>query len=86
MSDRIDLDAVDVRVREIVAEVLAIPPTDVRADSRFVEDLGADSFDQVSLLLALEDELEAEIPESEAGALRTVGSVTALIRQRLGER
>ena len=47
----------------------------------FIDDLGADSLDQVELVMALEEEFSTEIPEEEAEKLQTVGSVIDYVRR-----
>jgi acyl carrier protein len=71
------------RVSTVVAEVLRIDQTRVTPQSRFGEDLGADSLDKVSLLMALEDEFEGEISELEAQNLFTVEQVVALMNTKI---
>ena len=86
MSDPIDRDAIQARVRAIVSEVLSVPLEDVRPESRFIEDLGADSFDNFSLLVALEEEVDTEISEEEVDKLMTVGSAVDLVERLLSQR
>jgi len=62
------------KVKGVVAEKLNVGEDQVTADAKFVEDLGADSLDQVELIMALEDEFDLKIPEEEAEKLSTVGS------------
>jgi acyl carrier protein len=62
------------KVKAVVAEKLNVGEDQVTTDARFVEDLGADSLDQVELIMALEDDFELKIPEEEAEQLTTVGS------------
>jgi acyl carrier protein len=57
---------VEERVKKIVAEQLGVPETDIKNDSSFQEDLGADSLDAVELVMALEEEFGSEIPDEEA--------------------
>lgn len=63
---------IEQRVKKIVAEQLGIAAADVKNDSSFVDDLGADSLDTVELVMALEDEFEMEIPDEEAEKITTV--------------
>jgi len=70
------------RVRSIVAEQLGVAEDEVRVDSRFVEDLGADSLDLVELIMAMEEEFEAEIPDEEAEKIQTVGDAINYIQRR----
>ena len=60
------------RVRKIVAEQLGVKEEEVKAEASFVDDLGADSLDTVELVMALEAELETEIPDEEAEKITTV--------------
>ena len=62
------------KVKSVVAEKLNVGEYQVTVDAKFVEDLGADSLDQVELIMALEDEFDLKIPEEEAEKLSTVGS------------
>ena len=60
------------RVRKIVAEQLGANEADIKNESPFVDDLGADSLDTVELVMALEEEFECEIPDEEAEKITTV--------------
>jgi acyl carrier protein len=66
------MENVESRVKKIVAEQLGVNEADVKIDSRFVDDLGADSLDTVELVMALEEEFETEIPDEEAEKITTV--------------
>jgi acyl carrier protein len=63
---------IEERVKKIVAEQLGANEADVKAESSFVDDLGADSLDTVELVMALEEEFECEIPDEEAEKITTV--------------
>lgn len=63
---------IEERVKKIVAEQLGVKEEDVKAESSFVDDLGADSLDTVELVMALEEEFETEIPDEDAEKLTTV--------------
>lgn len=60
------------RLIEIIAEQLGIAAKNVTADASFMEDLGADSLDTVELVMALEEEFDLEIPDSDAEKIQTV--------------
>ena len=60
------------RVKKIVAEQLGVKLEDVKNESSFVDDFGADSLDTVELVMALEEEFETEIPDEEAEKINTV--------------
>jgi acyl carrier protein len=59
-------------LKKIVAEQLGVKLEDVKNESSFVDDLGADSLDTVELVMALEEEFETEIPDEEAEKINTV--------------
>src|SRR5205814_10575855 len=60
------------RVKRIIAEQLGVNEAEIKNESSFVDDLGADSLDTVELLMALEEEFETEIPDEEAEKITTV--------------
>lgn len=60
------------RVAKVVSEQLGVAAADVKPENRFVDDLGADSLDQIELVMALEDEFEFEISDTEAEGIATV--------------
>ena len=60
------MENVEQRIKKIVAEQLGVNEAEVKNESSFVDDLGADSLDTVELVMALEEEFECEIPD-EAG-------------------
>jgi acyl carrier protein len=70
------------KVKAVVAEKLNVGEDQVTEDAKFVEDLGADSLDQVELIMALEDEFELKIPEEDAEKLLTVGSAVAYVLKK----
>ena len=63
------------KIKEMLAEALNLPAEKVTADSKIVEDLGADSLDVVELLSRLEDEYGITIPDEDVEELLTVGDV-----------
>ncbi|WP_066893835.1 acyl carrier protein [Clostridium nigeriense] len=73
------------KVREIIAEKLSINEDDITMDSSFVDDLNADSLDLVELMMALEDELDTEIPDEEAENFKTVGDVVKYLKNHVEE-
>jgi acyl carrier protein len=60
------MENIEQRVKKIVAEQLGVNEADIKNESSFVDDLGADSLDTVELVMALEEEFECEIPDDEA--------------------
>ena len=63
---------IELRVKKIVAEQLGVNEAEVKIESSFVDDLGADSLDTVELVMALEEEFECEIPDEQAEKITTV--------------
>ena len=63
---------IEARVKKIVAEQLGVNEAEVKTASSFVDDLGADSLDNVELVMALEDEFGTEIRDEEAEKITTV--------------
>jgi acyl carrier protein len=72
------------RVDSIVKEVLRVDPAKILPSSRFKEDLGADSLDLVTLIMALEEEFKGPISDDEATGLATVGDVVNFIEKKAG--
>ena len=66
------MENIEQRVKKIVAEQLGVNESEIKNESSFVDDLGADSLDTVELVMALEEEFECEIPDEEAEKITTV--------------
>jgi acyl carrier protein len=60
------------QVRALIAKSLKTPEDNVKVESAFIEDLGADSLDIVELVMAMEDEFQIEIPDKDAEQIKTV--------------
>ncbi|HXP17984.1 MAG TPA: acyl carrier protein [Terriglobales bacterium] len=60
------------KVKQIISEQLGVDENEVNPKASFVDDLGADSLDQVELVMALEEAFEVEIPDEDAEKIRTV--------------
>ena len=63
---------IEARVRKIVADQLGVAEADIKNESSFVDDLGADSLDTVELVMALEEAFGTEIPDEEAEKITNV--------------
>ena len=66
------MSTIEERVKKIVIEQLGVADDQVTPEASFVDDLGADSLDTVELVMALEEEFDAEIPDDEAEKITTV--------------
>jgi acyl carrier protein len=69
------------RVKDIVVEQLGVNSDEVTPEASFIDDLGADSLDTVELVMALEEEFDAEIPDEDAENLKTVGEAIKYIEE-----
>ncbi|AJA90490.1 acyl carrier protein [Borreliella chilensis] len=79
-----DHDEIFSKVRSIISEQLDKKEDEITVDSRFVEDLSADSLDIYELLYLLEEAFDDKIPENEANEFETVGDVVNFIKKRKG--
>jgi acyl carrier protein len=77
------MDNIEQRVKKIVAEQLGVNEADIKIESSFVDDLGADSLDTVELVMALEEEFECEIPDEEAEKITNVQQAIDYINKNL---
>ena len=79
---------IEQRVSTIIVDQLNVNEEQVTADASFLDDLGADSLDLVELIMAFEeefkDEIDGEIPETDAENLLTVGDVIKYITEKAG--
>lgn len=66
------MSTIEQRVKRIVAEQLEVDENEIKNTSSFVDDLKADSLDTVELVMALEEEFNAEIPDEDAEKIATV--------------
>ena len=78
MSDVFD------RVKSIVIKHLEADPVKVVEKASFIDDLGADSLDNVELVMAFEEEFGIEIPDDAAEHIQTVGDAVKFIQGKLG--
>lgn len=73
------------KIQEIIADKLSIDVEEITLESSFIDDLNADSLDIVELIMALEDELELEIPDEEVEGFKTVGDVVTYVKTQIEE-
>lgn len=77
---------IEAKVIEIVAEQMGTDKAKISRNTRFVEDLNADSLDQVELVMEFEDEFETNIPDDQAEKIKSVGdAITFIMANRGGE-
>lgn len=69
------------KVKEIIVEQLGVAEGTVSLEASFIDDLGADSLDIVELIMALEEEFDLEIPDSDAEKIVTVNDVVEYIKE-----
>ena len=68
------------KLKSIVASVLNLDPAEIKPDTTFIEDLGADSLDVFQIIMDLEDAFDIKIPQEEAEKITTVGQAAELIK------
>ena len=73
------------KVKKIVVEQLGVSEDQVTPEAKFIEDLGADSLDQVELVMALEEEFGSDIPDEDAEKLTTVGDAIKYVESKSQE-
>ena len=76
--------SIEERARQMVVEQLGVEPHTVTAEAHFINDLGADSLDNVELVMAFEEEFDIEIPDDAAEHIQTVGDAVKFINEKLG--
>ena len=69
------------RVKKIVVEHLGVEEAKVTEQASLIDDLGADSLDQVELVMAFEEEFGVEIPDDAAEKIRTVGDAVSFLKE-----
>ena len=69
------------KVKERISDILGVESDDIKMESSFVDDLGADSLDIVELIMSLEEEFEIEIPDEEAEKIQAVSDVVNYIKE-----
>jgi acyl carrier protein len=82
--DNVNMDDIQAKVRKILAANLSVPEDSINMDSRFQEDLDADSLDLVEAVLALEEEFDVTIPEEEMEGVKTVGEAINVVLAKMG--
>jgi acyl carrier protein len=73
------------RVKKVVIEQLSVDEAEIKAESSFTQDLGADSLDTVELVMALEEEFGTEIPDEDAEKITTIQQAVDYINKGMGQ-
>lgn len=76
-------DSIEAKIVSIISEQLSLREDDIKADSRFVDDLGADSLDIVELIMEMEEEFDIEIPDEDIEKIVTVQNVIDYITRHV---
>lgn len=66
------MENIDIRIKKVITHQLGIDAADVKPESAFVADLGADSLDEIEIVIELEAEFDLEIPDVDAVKIKTV--------------
>ncbi len=78
--------SVDDKVKEIISEQLGVKKDEIKPESSFIDDLGADSLDTVEVVMALEEEFGIEITDEDAEKITTVGEATKYIEDKVSKK
>ena len=78
------MDDTEKKVIEIVSEQLGVSADEIKMETSFVNDLGADSLDTVELVMEFEDEFDINIPDEDAEKIQTVGEAVKYIKEHAG--
>ncbi len=73
----------EAKIKQIIAEKLGVSEDKITPQSSFIDDLGADSLDQVELIMAFEDEFDVEIPDEDAEKMKSVKDAIEYLDSKL---
>lgn len=73
------------KLKKVIAEVLNVDPEEIRMESTFTDDLGADSLDVFQIVMGIEEEFDIEIPAEEAEKISTVEQAVELIKEAVNQ-
>ena len=85
MGKDVGFDEVYSKVKELIAEVFGADAADLSLETRFVDDLGAESLDIITLLMEFEEAFDKQIPDEEAENLATIGDAVHYIMSVAGK-
>lgn len=76
--------SIEEQVAQIISEQLGVEKNQITMETSFINDLGADSLDQVELVMEFEQKFDMEIPDEQAEKIQTVGDAVRYIKEHLG--
>ena len=79
MTEMMGFDEVSKKVKEVIAEVFSTEEKELSLETRFADDLGAESLDIVTMLMEFEDAFDRQIPDEDAEKLLTIGDAVNYI-------
>lgn len=79
-----DKDEIFGKLKELIVELLEIDEAEIKPESSFMDDFGADSLDIIELLTAVEEAFKVEIPDEDAGKIQTVQNAIDYVAGKLG--
>lgn len=71
------------KLKKVIAEVLNVDPEEIKMETTFTDDLGADSLDVFQIIMGIEEEFDIEIPAEEAEKISTVEEAVELIKNAM---
>lgn len=74
------------KLKEVIANVLNVDPEEIKMDTTFTDDLGADSLDVFQIIMGIEDEFDVKIDPEKAEKISTVGEAVELLRAAVSEK
>ena len=77
------MSEMEAKVKQIIAEKLGVSEDKITPAASFIDDLGADSLDQVELIMAFEDAFDIEIPDEDAEKMHTVKDAMDYLQKKL---
>jgi len=77
---------IEKKVKDIIVDHLGVNAEQVTPEASFVDDLGADSLDNVELIMAFEEQFGEEIPDEDSEKLTTVGNVLDYLKEKLADK
>lgn len=76
---------VESKLKEVIAKIYRVKPEDLKPETRFIDDLGADSITTIELIAEIEDAFGIEIPDEAVERNQTVGQAVEYLIERLRE-